>query len=87
MFRRWFCARLYSAYNGVKNEEQITKLNQEWAPKSFEFILDLGAWSHVVQQWSHFVCVLSFLLQGIVLEQQSLLLCCCVLVVNFQFRP
>lgn len=40
----WFCARLYSAYNGVKNEEQITKLNQEWAPKSFEFILDLGGY-------------------------------------------
>ena len=39
---RLFFAKLYHTYYNVKKEKNIRKLNKRWAPKSFQFILNLG---------------------------------------------
>ena len=39
---RWFTTKLFLEYNGVEDEEELKKLHREWAPKSLDFVLDLG---------------------------------------------
>lgn len=40
----WFCAKLFYEYHGVDDPDEIKKLHEHWAPKSLDFILDLGGY-------------------------------------------